>query len=239
MLLRREVGVDDVPLAEIVVTYVAQLAEQSRVDPDTAGEFLVLIAGLMEIKARELLAIDADLEIEDPAAVVAQEEMLERLVRYATFKQAAGWLGERADRERWWRVASRPPRRAPGVYDGPVLDPALLRRSMQVLLSQPDVDVRHLVGRHASVHEMTGRLLGVLRQRREFRFEEAVDGLSRLDQAVAFVAALELCKAGHVELVQDARFGPITVVRTDQVDRPADAARPDVAQSGDMGVQTA
>jgi chromatin segregation and condensation protein Rec8/ScpA/Scc1 (kleisin family) len=118
----------------------------------------------------------------------------------------------------------------------------LLHRSMTVLLAQPDVDVRHLVGRHASVHEMTGRLLGVLHKRRAFSLDEAVEGLTRLDQAVAFVAALELCKAGHVMLAQDDRFGPITVTRreaTDSVDEGSDTAPAGTAGAGDRGVQTA
>jgi segregation and condensation protein A len=212
LLLRREVSVEDVPLAEIVVAYVERLAEQARVDPDTASEFLLLVAGLMEIKARELLAQEAELDIEDPASIEAQGDMLERLVRYATFRKAAEWLGAQGGRQRWWRVAP-PARRRTGQYEGPVMDPALLQRSMTVLLAQPDVDVRHLVGRHASVSEMTGRLLSALRTKRTFSLEDTFTGLNRLDQAVAFIAALELCKNGHVELQQQDRFGPIIVSR--------------------------
>lgn len=238
VLLRREMSIEDVPLAEIVVGYVQRLAHEERIDPNTAGEFLLLVAGLMEIKSRELLDQEAELEIEDPSSIESQDEMLERIIRYATFKGAAGWLGERAGVGRFWRIASRPVRRQPaGIYEGPTLDPMLLQRSMTVLLAQPDVDVRHLVGRHASVHEMTGRLLGVLRQKRKFSLDEAVEGLTRLDQAVAFVAALELCKAGHVMLEQEDRFGPITVARREAVQVDGDAAMD--AAAGDMGVQTA
>jgi segregation and condensation protein A len=239
VLLRRELGVEDIPLAEVVVGYVQRLAHEERIDPNTAGEFLLIVAGLMEIKARDLLDQEAEIDFIDPASIESQQEMLERLVRYTTFKGAAAWLGELAGQERYWRIASRPVRRQTGMYDGPQLDPALLHRSMAVLLAQPDVDVRHLVGRHASVHEMTGRLLGVLRQRRTFSLDEAVEGLTRLDQAVAFVAALELCKNGHVELAQEERFGPITVSRREAAavvggqDADSDSA------DGDMGAQTA
>ena len=211
LLLRRELPVEDVELAEIVVGYVERLAQQERVDPDTASEFLLLVAGLMEIKARELLAEDADVDLIDPSAIDGQADMLERLVRYSTFRRAAAWLGDQGGTQRWWRVASRPVKRPTGVYEGPVMDPKLLHRALDILLSQSDVDVRHLVGRHASVSEMTTRLLGALRRKRTFSLEDVVEGLSRLDQAVAFVAALELCKNGHVELRQDARFGPIVV----------------------------
>ncbi|MCW2955659.1 MAG: chromosome segregation and condensation protein ScpA [Thermoleophilia bacterium] len=239
LLLRREFGVEDVALAEVVVSYVAQLSEQERVDPDTASEFLLLVASLMEIKARELLSQESELEIVESGSVDAQEDMLERLVRYSTFKQAAQWLAAGAGRQRWWRVASRPVRRKKeGVYEGPVMDPALLAKSMGVLLAQRDVDIRHLVGRHASVSEMTGRLLTALRQRTKFTLDEAVEGLNRLDQAVAFVAALELCKNGHVELRQDARFGPIEVSRREAAgDGDGEAAADGAA--GETEFQTA
>lgn len=239
VLLRRELPIEDVPLAEVVVGYVQRLAHEERIDPNTAGEFLLLVAGLMEIKSRELLDQEAELELVDPSSVESHDEMLERLVRYTTFKGAAAWLGERAGVERFWRIASRPVKRQqPGLYDGPTLDPALLQRAMTVLLAQPDVDVRHLVGRHASVHEMTGRLLGALRQRRAFLLDEAVEGLTRLDQAVAFVAALELCKSGEVVLAQEGRFGPITVTRREVASGSGQEAAGSAA-NGDMGVQTA
>jgi segregation and condensation protein A len=243
VLLRRELGVTEVPLAEVVVGYVQRLAHEERIDPNTAGEFLLLVAGLMEIKSRELLDVEAELELIDPTSDESQEEMLERLIRYTTFKGAAEWLGDRAGVQRFWRIASRPVKRqSPGVYDGPTLDPMLLHRSMTVLLAQPDVDVRHLVGRHASVHEMTGRLLGVLHKRRTFTLDEAVEGLTRLDQAVAFVAALELCKNGQVELRQDERFGPITVQRLEaqQVDGTSEnSTAAGTPADPDRGVQTA
>lgn len=212
ILLRREMDLADVQLVEIVVGYVQQLAIRDQVDPDTASEFLLLVAALMEIKARELLSSDDVLDIEEPMAVQAQTDMLERLVRYSTFRSAAAWLGHRGSVDRYWRVTSRPViRRQRTTYEGPQLDAALLQRAMSVLLAQPDVDIRHLVGKHASVHDMTVRFLDVLRAKRTFTLDEVMDGMSRLDQAVAFVAALELAKHGRARLEQDELFGPIAV----------------------------
>jgi len=213
ILLRRELPLADVPLAEVVVGYVQRLAQQEQVDPDTASEFLLLVAALMEIKARELLASEEITDLEEPTAPEAQADMLERLLRYATFRNAAAWLGDRGVAPRYWRVAARPVIRRQRTYEGPVLDPCLLRRRLEVLLAQSDVDVRHLVGKHASVQEMTGRLLSLLGARERFSFDDAVEGLSRLDQAVAFVAALELFKNGHLELTQPEAFGPIEVAQ--------------------------
>jgi segregation and condensation protein A len=242
VLLRRELELSDVRLAEVVVGYVQRLSQIEEVDPDTASEFLVLMAALMEIKVRTILAADeeGDLGIEEPAALEAEHEMFERLVRYATFKGAAEWLGSRGQRKRYWRVASRPTIRRRATYDGPAFDPTKLKRSIDVLLAQPDVDVRHLVGRHASVGEMASRLLTLLAARRNCTFDEVIGECSRLDQAVAFVAMLELCRSGRLNLEQEEPFGTINIERVLAGETPThlDAAT-EAAEAGSMEIQIA
>jgi segregation and condensation protein A len=239
ILLRRELPIEDVPLAEVVVGYVQRLAMQEEVDPETASEFLLLVAALLEIKAREVLALEEPLQIEEPAALEAQSEMLERLIRYTTFRNAAGWLGRVGRQGRFWREASPPVIRRQRTFEGPSLDPALLRARIDVLLAQPDVDVRHLVGKHASVQEMSMRLLDLVRSRRTVSFDDAVDGLSRLDQAVAFVAALELSRSGRLVIRQDAAFGPIQVTHQDPVELPGEAIETDSERAAETEFQIA
>jgi chromatin segregation and condensation protein Rec8/ScpA/Scc1 (kleisin family) len=50
-----------------------------------------------------------------------------------------------------------------------------------------------------------------LRARARFSFDDEIDGLSRLEQAVAFLALLELRTAGEVRLDQAEPFAPIGV----------------------------
>ena len=49
-----------------------------------------------------------------------------------------------------------------------------------------------------------------------FDFDGEVTGLSRVEQAVAFLALLELRKGGEVALAQAAPFAPIRVSRTEK-----------------------
>ena len=51
----------------------------------------------------------------------------------------------------------------------------------------------------------------MLRRKRRFEFDSEVGTLSRVEQAVAFLALLELRKAGEIKLGQPAPFEPITV----------------------------
>jgi chromatin segregation and condensation protein Rec8/ScpA/Scc1 (kleisin family) len=63
------------------------------------------------------------------------------------------------------------------------------------------------------VSQFLERFRAVLRQRRRFDFDAEVVGLSRVKAAVAFLALLELRKAGEVALEQAAPFAPIRVSR--------------------------
>src|SRR6478609_494739 len=54
LVLREEVELADVPIAEIVVAYVERAYEKGELDLESASEFLVLMAALLEIKVRLL-----------------------------------------------------------------------------------------------------------------------------------------------------------------------------------------
>ena len=64
--------------------------------------------------------------------------------------------------------------------------------------------------RFPPVVQFLERFRALLRRRRRFDFEQEVAGLSRVEQAVAFLALLELRKAGEIVIEQarrSRRFG--------------------------------
>ena len=69
--------------------------------------------------------------------------------------------------------------------------------------------------RFPPVAEFLGRFRALLARRRRFDFETEVQGLSRAEAAVAFLALLELRKAGEIELEQASAFAPIRVARSE------------------------
>jgi chromatin segregation and condensation protein Rec8/ScpA/Scc1 (kleisin family) len=70
--------------------------------------------------------------------------------------------------------------------------------------------------RFPPVTQFLERFRALLRGRTRFDFDSEVSGLSRVEQAVAFLALLELRKRGEVGLVQAAPFAPIRVSRPDR-----------------------
>src|SRR6187200_3569500 len=109
LLLREELEPADIDMAAIVVAFVERLAEREELDLEACGEFLVLIAALLELKARALFPDEAA-ELAELEPEEAAEELARRLAEYRRAKEAATWLRERlgTERERFFRLGPAP-----------------------------------------------------------------------------------------------------------------------------------
>jgi segregation and condensation protein A len=105
LVKRHEVDIFDIPIAKITEQYFEYLNVLKQIDVERAGEFLVMAATLMEIKSKMLLPQDlaAPEEAEDP-----RRELVQQLVEYRKFKEAAAKLEVRAI-EQTTRVAREAP----------------------------------------------------------------------------------------------------------------------------------
>jgi segregation and condensation protein A len=213
LVLREELALSDVEVAEVVVTFVERLFERDELDFEASGEFLVLVAALLELKARELLAEDEEPDLEDLDPDEAAAELAARLAEYRRAKAGAGWLAERLESEgdRFFRLGPAPLAPAPVRPLAPQ-EPERLAQALRALAVEPPTpSLAHLALRMPPVDVFLERFRSLLRRRRTFTFDDEVSGLSRVEQAVAFLAILELRKAGDVRLGQPAPFEPITV----------------------------
>ena len=210
LVLKDELELVDVEVAGVIVAFLERTAERSPLDLEACGEFLVLVSALLELKARELFP---DEEVEDLDPEEAAEELAARLAAYRRFRAAAAWMEERleAESDRYFRLGPAP--LAPAFAPPAVApqEPASLATALRRLAVEPPApSLRHL-GVFPPVSHFLERFRALLRRRTRFIFDREVAGLSRVEQAVAFLALLELRKAGEVSLRQLAPFEPIAV----------------------------
>jgi segregation and condensation protein A len=216
LLLKEALEPAEIDMAEIVVAFVGRLAERDEVDLEACGEFLVLIAALLELKARALFP-NEEVELDELGSEEAAEELARRLAEYRRMKEAAGWLTERltSERDRYFRVGPAPLaptfERKLAAQDANALAVAL--RGMAA--EPPNVSLGHMALRFPPVSQFLERFRALLGRRRRFDFDAEVAGLSRVDQAVAFLALLELRHTGEIALSQASAFAPIRVSRSD------------------------
>lgn len=211
LVLKEELELRDVEVADIVAVFAERLLERSPVDLEACGEFLVLVSSLLELKVRELFPEEVELQELDPDE--AADELAGRLAVYRRFKTAAEWLEERLETEsdRFFRIGPAPLAPVP-PRPFAAQDPERLAAALRGLAAEPpEPSLRHMALRFPPVSLFLERFRSVLRRRRRFVFDEETGELSRIEQAVAFLALLELRKAGEVRIGQPAPFEPITV----------------------------
>ena len=228
LVLREELELAEVDVAEIVLAFCERLEERGRLDLDACGEFLVLVAALLELKARGLFPEEA-IELSELEPEEAAEELARRLAEYRRAKEAAAWLAERleAESERFFRLGPAP---SYGVWNHvrrlAPQEPEALAGALRLLAQEPPpVSLAHLELRFPPVTQFLDRFRAVLKRRRVFDLDAEVEGMSRIEQAVAFLALLELRRGGEVALEQAAPFAPIRVKRTAEERRQEWTAR--------------
>jgi segregation and condensation protein A len=214
LVLREEVDLLEVDLAEIVISYIDHLEQRGELELEAATEFLVLIAALLELKSRLLLPGEEQEMIDlDPGE--AAEELLARLLDAHRYRAAANHLRERLAGEEGhrFRSAPLPPwlRRSSLKEAGAVYDPAMLASAIGGLLRMPEpVNVSHMASPKVSVAERLAHLRALLRAG-SFTFDAAVERADRVTVAVTLFAVLELYKQGELTWSQDEPFGEIVL----------------------------
>jgi segregation and condensation protein A len=220
LILKEEVDVWEVRVSRIVADYALRFAESDAFDVEAASHFIVMVAALLEMKSRRLLA-ECALVDSDEASVDFEEsgeELVVALARYSQFKGAADDLRRRYREHagRRYRGLPFPERflRVAGDHGG--LPPGDLAAALTILLAEPPApDVGHITDLTVSVVEELRRLRLLLDRDGEFTFS-AIAPHDRLEKAITFFALLELHNRGEARLHQRAAFAEIVVRRLDE-----------------------
>jgi segregation and condensation protein A len=219
LILREEVDLWEISLAKIVDAYLAEVEKLGSLDLDTATEFLLIAATLVELKARRLLpgADDVDLD-EELSRFEERDLLLARLLECKTFQDAARALHTRmatagrsyartaGPEEPFRSLAPDPLERTPfGAFI------AAARRALEPKPS-PEVRTDHVAPVRASVRDAIETVLALLPDKGATRFRDLVAGVQeRLEVIVRFLAVLELFKQGVVDLEQSENFAELIV----------------------------
>jgi segregation and condensation protein A len=218
LVMREEIDLLEVDLAQIVLGYVELLESRGEIELEPVTEFVVLIAALLELKSRMMLpreetdgVFDLDLDAEEAA-----EELLARMLEYHRYNKLAGWLRERYHAEQPFHYRSAPlPRELRTVsYEnvGQVYTADKLASAIGDLLRVPEqLTMPHLRMHRATLEQRLGSLRTMLKRAIRFNFDDAVEGEDRLTEALTVWALLELYKLGEADWIQDENFGPIEV----------------------------
>ncbi|MBN1341078.1 MAG: segregation/condensation protein A [Phycisphaerae bacterium] len=230
LIRREEVDIYDIPIVRITEQYVGYVELFHEIDPNAAGEFLVLASMLMEIKSRMLLPKpppESQEEFEDPRL-----ELVRQLLEYKKFKDAADHL--RASAEDWaQRYVRRPVEIDPEAEEQIDIDSVHLWDLVEAFR-----EVMAKIGRFAP-HEVqyddtplalhaTDVVDRLQREGGSMEFISIFEGRTRSECIGLFLALLELVRQHRVRVEQEAPFAPIIMHLQDAtpIDEPIETPSP-------------
>lgn len=205
---REELDIFEVSLAKVTDAYLAEVAAREVVDPKEMAEFLWMAARLLLIKSIRLLPGELPTE-EETDLLGWEEEVRQRLEEYRAYKEMAGELMERAQKDSF---AFPPPARPieAGGQEEP-LEVGLLLVAFNSVLARIPPRPLVVTGRTWTLQEKLDLLTNRLRQGPIELVELILESEDRLEAVVTFVAVLELLRRSLVRISQKERFGPIHV----------------------------
>lgn len=209
-----EIDIYDIPIAAITQEYLGCLAGMKELDLEVAGEFLVLAATLIHIKSKMLIPVE-EAEAEGLPAEDPRQELVERLLEYKRFKEAAMTFEELEAEQSLLYV--RPTDPVVPVADGPleISLSALLRAFMAVIQRAPQAVAGEITLETINVGERMVALLDRLALQSPLSFMALFEAMTtRLQLIATFLGLLELLRRGLVRARQTEPGSEITIYRT-------------------------
>ncbi len=215
LIERQELDITQVSLAQVTNQYLEYLARLGERDPDNLADFLVVAAKLLLIKSQVLLPRPPAPSLPDEEDV--GEDLVQQLIEYKKFKEAARWLQKMEERggSSFVRLAGIPPlEKRADLGDVSLADLlAAVRRALQIKPPEPSVDgavppIRITIAQQMALIERrvaSGRPVSFLRLLQ--------DASGRIEIIVTLLALLELVKQLRVTMRQDRLFGDILIVK--------------------------
>jgi len=217
-----EVDVHDISIDRITKQYLSYMDSFSMLNISLASEFMVMAANLIYIKSRTLLPKhqqppEDDAEDEDP-----RWDLIRQLIEYKKFKDAAGFLQDRADQRQDFfenvpeEIEVEEPAQRPladvGIFD--------LIRAFQNVVQRFDESsaVGEIFDDHYTVSDKIDHLLNTVPAGENIRFSSLFEGAgSKGEIIVTFLAVLELMKLNHFSIKQDTLMGEIELHRNENL----------------------
>lgn len=216
LIRRDEVDLYDIPVAEVARQYVSYVDMLQNIDPNVAGEFLIMVTVLMELKSKMLLPRQELEEGEEEDYGDPRLELVRQLLEYKRFKDASVLLADRAEEqaEKWPRSPAKLKPQEPtevDIEDVQIWD--LVRAFNKVMASIGANSATHDVvfddtpiSLHADdILDRIGREGGTI------RFERIFEGRRRGEMVGLFLALLELMRQQRVLVKQENPFDQIDV----------------------------
>lgn len=217
LIRKEEVEIYDIPIAKITRQYLEYIDLMKELDLEIVGDFILMAATLIRIKAKMLLPR----EVEDGEEIDPREELVAALIEYKKFKEAGEILREKALLEERNYVPPTPHKKedyktdwlpATNLFD-------LLTAFKEILKERPEERLHEVELEAVSIQERMKVVLDFLSTHEYASFIELFNDLPRrIVAVVTFIALLELARARRISISQSRPFAELRIYRGERFD---------------------
>jgi len=213
LIKKNEIDIYDIPISLITQQYLNYLEMMRNLDLEVAGEFILMAATLIRIKAQMLLPKTEEEELEeDPRA-----ELISALLEYKKYKELSAVLKDKEkERSRFFPRSDFSYLQSEDEKedDIDVTLSDLLTAFQKVCRSVPEEIFHRVKIEEISLDQRIDHILSCLRNREKVKFAELfLDNPIRLVMVVTFIAILELIRLRKIKILQKRSFSEIWVCR--------------------------
>ncbi len=215
---RDELDIYDIPIAKITNDFLEYLQYLQDLDLDVAGEFIVVAAELMQIKAQMLLPRP---ESENEEELDPRAELVRRLLEYKRYKEMAEKM------ERMAREQGKVHFRSYFESDQKIMENAeednllrnvtlfdLIAAFRYAVDRMPRKHVHEITKLSVSLEEQIAFILDYFNKKIETTFYELVSTMTeKIRIVVTFVALLELIREKQIGVRQVDSYGEMIIVK--------------------------
>ncbi|MCI0706812.1 MAG: segregation/condensation protein A [Ignavibacteriae bacterium] len=214
---RDELDIYNIPISKLTKEFFDYLHYMRELDLEIAGDFLVMAAELMEIKAKLLLPPEPGQDEEDDP----RANLVKRLIEYKRFKEVATDLVEREDAQ--MKVAYRgytesDPRVMEENDDEQLLNDVslfdLIASFQFAVQRMPKKFVHEIQRLNVSIDEQIAYIRDFFSRRSEATFSELIEGMQeKIRVVVTFIALLEVIRSKDIIVRQPEPFSELSIMR--------------------------
>lgn len=235
LVRKHEVEITDIPISPITDQYLEYLSVLEQLDVNAVGDFLDMASMLVEIKSRMVLPRGGEIEDE---LVDPRQQLVERLLEYKKFKDAASMLEERGRswQERFPRLGSDLPPRVRDLGGQEIQEVELwdlVSAFGRIMRDSEATKPSSIVYDDTPIHVYMEQIKSVLAERRRVAFRELFrPGMHKSALIGIFLAVLELVRHGQARAEQNELFGELWIVPGLAADVPLDPSSVDTYEHG-------
>lgn len=218
LIKSEEMDIHDIQIAQITDRYLEYVNLMEQLDLDVASDFLVMAATLLHIKSQSILPQTVPSQ-DNP--IGNQEQLVQQLLEYKRYKEAAQVLDVYAERRtsifnRSANIHSELQDTRTYEIKATLFDLLTAFKNINDRIShvEPDEDIQTVEEETFTVEEKISLIENQLEASDQLLFEDLFPFTSsKINLIVTFLAVLELIRTGKIVTVQTGLFESIYIVK--------------------------